>query len=93
MVEFTTDAFVVHLEDGRSLAVPLEWFPRLRDATPEQRNHYEVIGRGIAIHWPELRLHFHPRLLDLDLADPVPFDVHDRQPVVAEGHHLAALRH
>jgi hypothetical protein len=44
----------VHLEDGRSLTVPLEWFPRLRDATTEQRLHYEVIGRGLAIHWPDI---------------------------------------
>ena len=53
-VEFVADAFVVHLEDGRSLTVPLEWFPRLRDATPEQRQNHQLIGRGIAIHWPEI---------------------------------------
>jgi hypothetical protein len=53
-VEFATDAFVVHLEDGRSLTVPLERFPRLRDATPEQRGQYELSGRGYGIHWPEL---------------------------------------
>jgi Protein of unknown function (DUF2442) len=53
-VEFVADAFVLHLEDGRSLTVPLEWFPRLRDATDEQRQRYELIGRGIAIHWPDL---------------------------------------
>ena len=38
-VEFVPDAFVVHLEDGRSLTVPIEWFPRLHDATPEQRSN------------------------------------------------------
>jgi hypothetical protein len=53
-VEFLSDAFVVHLEDGRSLRVPLEWFPRLRDARPEQRTRYELIGPGIGIHWPDL---------------------------------------
>jgi hypothetical protein len=53
-IAFIADAFVVHLEDGRSLTVPLEWFPRLRDATPEQRAHYELIGPGIGIHWPEI---------------------------------------
>ena len=53
-VEFVRDAFIVHLEDGRSLTVPLEWFPRLRDATPQQRAHYELIGPGIGIHWPEI---------------------------------------
>lgn len=51
-VEFIPDAFVVHLEDGRSLTVPIEWFPRLRDATPEQRNRFELIGPGLGIHWP-----------------------------------------
>jgi hypothetical protein len=43
-VEFVSDAFVVCLEDGRSLTVPREWFPRLRDATPSQRANYELIG-------------------------------------------------
>jgi hypothetical protein len=53
-LEFITDAFVVHLEDGRSLTIPLEWFPRLRDATPEQRNRWVLIGPGFGIHWPEI---------------------------------------
>lgn len=53
-LEFGEDAFVVHLQDGRSLTVPLEWFPRLRDAAPEQRQRYEFSGRGYGIHWPEL---------------------------------------
>jgi Protein of unknown function (DUF2442) len=53
-IEFIPDALVVHLEDGRSLTVPLEWFPRLRDATPEARCHWELMGHGLGIHWPEL---------------------------------------
>jgi hypothetical protein len=53
-VEFVPDAFVVHLEDGRSLTVPLEWFPRLRDATAEQRARWELIGPGLGIHWADL---------------------------------------
>ncbi|HWW24030.1 MAG TPA: DUF2442 domain-containing protein [Edaphobacter sp.] len=44
----------VTLADGRELAVPLEWFPRLRDATPEQRGHWRFIGRGQGIHWPDV---------------------------------------
>ena len=44
----------VTLADGRELAAPLEWFPRLRDATPEQRNHWRLIGRGQGVHWPEV---------------------------------------
>jgi hypothetical protein len=53
-VEFVPDALVVHLEDGRSLSVPLQWFPRLRDATPEQRNNWRLIGPGTGIHWPDI---------------------------------------
>ena len=53
-VEFAPDLMIVHIEDGRSLSVPLEWFPRLRDALPEQREHWELIGSGVGIHWPEL---------------------------------------
>jgi hypothetical protein len=53
-IEFLPDAFVVHLEDGRSLTVPLEWFPRLRDATLEQRSHWRFIGPGTGIHWPDI---------------------------------------
>jgi len=44
----------VILADGRELAAPLEWFPRLRDAGPEQRNHWRLIGRGQGIHWPDV---------------------------------------
>ena len=53
-VEFTEDALVVHLVDGRTLAVPLEWFPRLRYATPEERADWRLIGRGVGIHWERL---------------------------------------
>jgi len=49
------DAFLrVILTDGRELAVPLGQFPRLRDATPEQRGHWRLIGRGEGIHWPDV---------------------------------------
>jgi len=44
----------VVLADGRELAVPLEWFPRLRDATPEQRRNWRFIGRGQGIHWADI---------------------------------------
>lgn len=53
-ITFILDALVVHPEDGRSLTVPLEWFPRLRDATPEARTRWELIGRRLGIHWPDL---------------------------------------
>jgi len=44
----------VTLADGRELAAPLEWFPRLRDANQEQRNHWRLIGSGQGIHWPDV---------------------------------------
>ena len=53
-VRFSEDALHVSLSDGREVSVPLEWFPRLRDATPEQRNHWRLIARGIGIHWQDV---------------------------------------
>jgi hypothetical protein len=50
----TNDVLRVVLADGRELAVPLAWFPRLRDASPEQRKRWELIGGGIGIHWPDV---------------------------------------
>ena len=44
----------VVLADGRELAAPLEWFPRLRDASQDQRNHWRLVGRGQGIHWPDV---------------------------------------
>lgn len=53
-VKFTADAMLVNLSDGREISVPLEWFPRLRNATPEQRKRWRFISRGIGIHWEEI---------------------------------------
>jgi hypothetical protein len=53
-VEFGEGELVVHLADGRTLMVPLEWFPRLRDATPAQLAAYRLVGQGVGIHWAEL---------------------------------------
>jgi hypothetical protein len=53
-VEFGTDTLVVHLEDGRSISAPLEWFPRLRDASDADRARWRLIGRGVGIHWEAL---------------------------------------
>ncbi|MCZ4344874.1 DUF2442 domain-containing protein [Devosia neptuniae] len=44
----------VSLDDGRELAVPLAWFPRLRDASDADRANWRLIGRGEGIHWPAL---------------------------------------
>ena len=53
-VTFDDDMLAVFLSDGREIRVPLEWFPRLRDASPEERLHWRLIGKGIGIHWPGL---------------------------------------
>ena len=44
----------VSLDDGRELAVPVEWFPRLRDASPADRANWRLIGIGEGVHWPEI---------------------------------------
>ena len=47
----TDDELTVVLDDGRTVSVPLLWFPRLLNATPKQRKEWEFIGGGIGIHW------------------------------------------
>jgi hypothetical protein len=51
-VAFTSDELVVTLADGRKIATPLAWYPRLRDATAAARGRFELMPMGI--HWPEL---------------------------------------
>ena len=53
-VGFSDEMLRVRLSDGRELSVPLEWFPALRDASPEQRTYCQLIGGGVGIHWPDL---------------------------------------
>ena len=53
-VQVTEDELIVPLVDGRTITVPLAWFPRLLHATQEQRSHFEMIGDGEGIHWPEI---------------------------------------
>ncbi|MGP9635383.1 DUF2442 domain-containing protein [Halomonas sp. AOP43-A1-21] len=53
-VNIDDDRLVVELMDGRLIGVPLAWYPRLANATPEQRNHWEVAGAGYGIHWPDI---------------------------------------
>jgi hypothetical protein len=53
-VRVTDEQLLVVLADGRELAAPIACFPRLADATTEQRNNWRLIGRGQGIHWPEL---------------------------------------
>jgi len=53
-VETTETSLRVTLADGRELTAPIEWFPRLRDATPEQRGRWRLIGGGEGIRWPDI---------------------------------------
>lgn len=53
-VESVAGELVVHLEDGRTVSVPLEWFPKLRDATAAQLADWRLIAQGIGIHWTQL---------------------------------------
>jgi Protein of unknown function (DUF2442) len=53
-VAVTDESLTVTLADGRELSAPLAWFPRLMDATPEQRQKWRLIGRGQGIHWPDV---------------------------------------
>lgn len=53
-VRFDVSSMRVQLSDGREIAVPLEWFPALCDATDKQRNNWRLIGKGVGIHWEDL---------------------------------------
>jgi hypothetical protein len=53
-IQFVPDGLTLELKDGRTLTVPLEWFPRLRDASEVDRETFELYGDGYAIHWPNL---------------------------------------
>lgn len=56
-VRFSTDALSVDLEDGRTITVPLAWYPRLLHATPQERGNWEICGAGYGIHWPDIDEH------------------------------------
>jgi hypothetical protein len=53
-VRVDENLLTVDLADGRTLAVPLVWFPRLVDATPTQRANWQLAGGGFGIHWPDI---------------------------------------
>ena len=53
-VRFTKDMLYVRLADDREVGAPLEWFPRLREATAAQRGRWRLIGRGVGIHWEDI---------------------------------------
>jgi len=53
-VRFTEDTLVVDLMDGRTISVPLTWYPRLLNASDAQRAKWQVSAAGYGIHWPEI---------------------------------------
>jgi hypothetical protein len=53
-VVITCDTLSVELNDGRSISVPLAWYPRLVHGTPEERNNWRLTGNAEGIHWPDL---------------------------------------
>ena len=53
-VVITEDSLTVDLMDGRTISVPLAWYPRLLHGTPEERRNWRPIGHGEGMHWPDL---------------------------------------
>jgi len=53
-VSITDETLILALADGRTIALPLAWYPRLLHGTAEERNHWEWIGDNEGIHWPDL---------------------------------------
>jgi hypothetical protein len=53
-VVVTDDTLTVDLSDGRTLSVPLAWYPRLLYGSADERQNWRLIGQGVGVHWPEL---------------------------------------
>lgn len=53
-VSVTGTTIDIQLRDGRSLSVPVSWYPRLEHGTQAERDHWTLIGSGVGIHWPDL---------------------------------------
>jgi hypothetical protein len=53
-IEVTDDLISAQLADGRTISIPLAWSWRLSNATPIQRQHFEIIGTGQGVHWPDI---------------------------------------
>jgi hypothetical protein len=53
-VEFSGESIRLVLTDAREISAPIEWFPRLRDASDEQRANWRLIGGGEGVHWPDV---------------------------------------
>lgn len=53
-VSVSDDSIVVELADGRAISAPVAWYPRLLNASPEERTNWELSGGGFGIHWPDI---------------------------------------
>lgn len=53
-IRFEKHMVNIELSDGRIIGIPLEWFPKLRDANEKQRKNWRLIGKGVGIHWEEI---------------------------------------
>lgn len=53
-VHVSAETLSVDLADGRTITAPLSWYPRLLNATPEERENWEIAGGGFGVHWPDL---------------------------------------
>jgi hypothetical protein len=82
-VRLSEDSLSVDLLDGRSLTVPLAWYPRLLHATESQRNNFRIIGGGFVINWPDVDEHLSSQ--GLLAGAPAP-GVHAEQRLNGRGH-------
>jgi hypothetical protein len=53
-VSVTDDTLTVDLEDGRTVSIPIGWYPRLAHGTPAERANFQIAGAGLGLHWPDL---------------------------------------
>jgi hypothetical protein len=53
-VQVTDKSLSAEMDDGRTISLPLSWYPRLQNGTEAERNNYRIIGGGAGVHWPEL---------------------------------------
>lgn len=53
-VSISDDTLTVDLEDGRTISVPIAWYPRLAYGTPAERSNFQISSAGYGIHWPDL---------------------------------------
>lgn len=68
-IHFDEDTMWVDLTDGRQLGVPLAYFPRLFQATPEQRQNFTISGGGVGLHWDDLNEDISVQALLLGIGD------------------------